>query len=459
MPWTLAVGTGRAVAGELCGHGVSSVVGGWLALLRGATSRCPGRIRSGSGPMTRRLRAVGALDEPRRRRAARRPARRVVGQRRHRLSPGSTSTCCRGREYAAPVGLAGTGSRASAPPRVRGRPERARPPRGRPGPLRPGQHARRAPASRTRAGATAGQPRHVVSASRPSEATSTTAAARTEQPAQAAQPSGQAPSVAHGDQESSSTVLDCHADAFVCLRLHQTTPRIVVCQSFVHRPFGPGPAPGMQQVMSWEESMFAVFDDLEQQAEGLHLVERDAEVADLTVAEYSRVSLAARLHASLGRRPAGAAARRSPGRRPAGPARARTGCCSSTARRSGSCATRGGRPSSGLSTQADSEDTWSVVDRLTLRAVLRRLAAAGEACLVHFCDDQQVEGRVGRVGRDFFELHVGEGADGRASRWCRSPRSPRSRSGGELSGGGVSPCGAADPSTNGWSRTNCSASA
>ena len=52
-----------------------------------------------------------------------------------------------------------------------------------------------------------------------------------------------------------------------------------------------------------------------------------------------------------------------------------------------------------------------MVDRLTLRAVLRRLALAGESCLVHFCDDQQVEGLVGRVGRDFFELIVGEGAD------------------------------------------------
>ena len=46
--------------------------------------------------------------------------------------------------------------------------------------------------------------------------------------------------------------------------------------------------------MSWHESMFAVFDDLEQQAEGLHLAERDAEVADLTLAEYTRVTLAAR---------------------------------------------------------------------------------------------------------------------------------------------------------------------
>jgi hypothetical protein len=42
--------------------------------------------------------------------------------------------------------------------------------------------------------------------------------------------------------------------------------------------------------------------------------------------------------------------------------------------------------------------------------VLRRLAMGNEPCLVHFCDDQQVEGTVGRVGRDFFELVVGEGA-------------------------------------------------
>jgi hypothetical protein len=43
--------------------------------------------------------------------------------------------------------------------------------------------------------------------------------------------------------------------------------------------------------------------------------------------------------------------------------------------------------------------------------VLRRIATSGEGCQVLFVDDQQVEGRVGRVGRDFFELVVGEGAD------------------------------------------------
>jgi hypothetical protein len=165
----------------------------------------------------------------------------------------------------------------------------------------------------------------------------------------------------------------------------------------------------MQKVMSWEESMFAVFDDLEQQAQGLHLVERDAEVADLTVAEYSRVSLAARLHASLGQD----VRCRLLGGRVIGGRLARLGedwfllvdGSSEWVVRHQGVATIGG-----LSGKAHSEDTWSVVDRLTLRAVLRRLAMADEPCLVHFCDDQQVEGHVGRVGRDFFELAVGEGA-------------------------------------------------
>jgi hypothetical protein len=165
----------------------------------------------------------------------------------------------------------------------------------------------------------------------------------------------------------------------------------------------------MHKVMSWEESMFAVFDDLEQQASGLHLVERDAEVADLTVAEYSRVSLASRLHASVGSdlRIALLGGRVVSGRL------ARLGedwfllvdgATEWVVRHEG-VATVGG-----LSSKAHSEDTWSVVDRLTMRAVLRRLAMANERCLVHFCDDRQVEGTVGRVGRDFFELNVGEDA-------------------------------------------------
>lgn len=160
--------------------------------------------------------------------------------------------------------------------------------------------------------------------------------------------------------------------------------------------------------MSWEESMTAVFEDLEQQAEGLQLAERDLEVADLSAAEYTHIPLAARLHASRnldlqvrlvnGHRVTGRLARVGEGWFLLVDATTewivRTEAVSTIA---------------GLSARADSEETWTVTDRLTLRAVLRRLAASSDACLVWFLDDERLEGRVGRVGRDFFELSVGDG--------------------------------------------------
>lgn len=156
--------------------------------------------------------------------------------------------------------------------------------------------------------------------------------------------------------------------------------------------------------------MFAVFDDLEQQATGLHLVERDAEVADLTVAEYSRVSLGARLHASLGDE----LRLRLVGGHLVSGRLARVGeDWLLLVDRSSEWIVRhdGILTLTGLSVRAHSEETWSVMDRLPLRAVLRRLSSASEPCLVHFVDDQRVEGRIGRVGLDFFELRVGEGVD------------------------------------------------
>lgn len=54
--------------------------------------------------------------------------------------------------------------------------------------------------------------------------------------------------------------------------------------------------------MHWEERLLAVFDDLEQQAEGLALGARDAEVAELGRSEYAGVDLAARLHGAPGSR-------------------------------------------------------------------------------------------------------------------------------------------------------------
>ncbi len=156
--------------------------------------------------------------------------------------------------------------------------------------------------------------------------------------------------------------------------------------------------------------MFALFDDLEQQAEGMHLADRDADVADLSLAEYSGVNLAARLHASLGR----VLQVRLLGGHVVGGRLARLGedwlllvdrTAEWVVRQAGIAGV------SGLANRADHEGTWSVMDRLKLRTVLRGLSGRQEHCLVRFVDGSQVEGRVGRVGADFFELYVGEGRE------------------------------------------------
>ncbi len=162
--------------------------------------------------------------------------------------------------------------------------------------------------------------------------------------------------------------------------------------------------------MGWEETMFAMFDDLEQQAEGLALAERQAEVAELTIAEYAQVSLASRLHASLGRE---LRVRLVGGVVLAGRL-ARVGedwmmvvegTTEHVVRNAAVVAL------SGLSPRAASEQTWRAIDRLSLRALLRRLAVGASTCAVQFLDAAVLEGRVGRVGRDFFEIYVGEGRD------------------------------------------------
>jgi hypothetical protein len=161
--------------------------------------------------------------------------------------------------------------------------------------------------------------------------------------------------------------------------------------------------------MGWEETMFALFDDLEQQAEGLQLAERDADVAELTLAEYSRIGIGARLHASLGLD----LRVRLVGGHVVGGRLARVGedwlllvgpAAEWIVRHSGL------ETLDGLSPRAHSEQTWSVVDRMSMRAVLRRLSGVNEPCRVHFVDGRNLEGRIGRVGRDFFELHAGAGS-------------------------------------------------
>jgi hypothetical protein len=161
--------------------------------------------------------------------------------------------------------------------------------------------------------------------------------------------------------------------------------------------------------MTWDRSVGALLEDLEQQAQGLALAERDAEVVELTLAEYAQITLAERLHASRGAR----LRIRLVGGLQVDGALARAGedwvllvddrtewlvrhdAVSSVA---------------GVSARADHAATWPVVDRLSLRALLRRLAADGDGCVVHFVHGERAEGRIGRVGKDFFELATGTSA-------------------------------------------------
>lgn len=156
--------------------------------------------------------------------------------------------------------------------------------------------------------------------------------------------------------------------------------------------------------MGWEDRLLGLFDDLEQQAEGLHLADRDAEVADRSRAEYARVTLADRLHASTGQqltldiRGVG---------RLAGVVR-RVGSGWLLLRDEGgrewlvrfdALARAGGAPD-----RAVHEQARSLGARLGFGSALRGLAESGDPALVRHVDGAQSRGRVARVGEDFVEL-------------------------------------------------------
>lgn len=161
--------------------------------------------------------------------------------------------------------------------------------------------------------------------------------------------------------------------------------------------------------MSPDARLREVLDDLEQQAAGLWVAERDAEVAELGVAEYAAVDLTSRLHASVGR---GVAIRTRSGVRIDGRLdRVGSDFCLVTGDRESWLVPRDalGRVS-GLSPRSLPAEARPAVSRLSIRSVLRRLAAEGSTILVRLGDDR-CEGRVGRVGKDFFELGSGDRGD------------------------------------------------
>lgn len=160
--------------------------------------------------------------------------------------------------------------------------------------------------------------------------------------------------------------------------------------------------------MAWDDELFEVLDDLEQQAEAAYDAERGAELADRSRSAYQEVTLASRLVASTGAAVVldvlGVGAVGGTMERVgagwcllAGPAGAWVVPLSAVT------AVRGASP------RSVPEAAWSPVARLGLGAALRRVADTGEECVVHLVDGRRVEGLLLRVGADFAEVRGASG--------------------------------------------------
>jgi hypothetical protein len=161
--------------------------------------------------------------------------------------------------------------------------------------------------------------------------------------------------------------------------------------------------------MAWEHELFALLDDLEGQASAAWEEEREAEIADRARSEYAAVTLASRLMASRG----ATVAIDLPhvGRIEGRLARVGDGWCLLSGQgQDWVVPLRAVTGVRGVSDRSVPELAWSPVDRLGLRSALRRIADAGERCLVHLLDGARHEAYVVRVGADFTECRDAGGA-------------------------------------------------
>lgn len=155
-----------------------------------------------------------------------------------------------------------------------------------------------------------------------------------------------------------------------------------------------------------DRRLAAFLDELEQEASGAWTAERHLEVEERARAEYARVSLAARLMASCGREIHLVV-------QDVGPlsgelVRVADGWCLIEA---------GGvswlvvldavETARGVVPGAVAPEAWPVTSRLGLGSALRGLA--GERAVLRLRSGSRVEGRVGRVGADFVEVHPDAG--------------------------------------------------
>lgn len=158
--------------------------------------------------------------------------------------------------------------------------------------------------------------------------------------------------------------------------------------------------------MGWEEQLFALFDDLESQAEGLFHAERELEIQDRGQTEYQQVTLASRLMASLdaevGLEVLGVGRVRGVLQRVGdGWCLLESGAQAWIVRLAAVGAVRG------ASERSLPEAAWPAVTKLAFGSTLRRIASARERCHLRLVDGSAYDVLVRRVGRDFVEAVTG----------------------------------------------------
>jgi hypothetical protein len=163
--------------------------------------------------------------------------------------------------------------------------------------------------------------------------------------------------------------------------------------------------------MRWDAQLGRLFEDLEQQAEGLAIAERDVEVAEQSRAEYARVDLAGRWQASVGHRllldVCGVGALDGTlVRVGAGWCLVHVGTAEWVVRGKAVGAVRG------LSDRAVVEQARPVTAWLSLASALRAVAESREEVVAHRLDGALARGSLVRVGGDFVDLRVAEDRPG-----------------------------------------------
>lgn len=151
--------------------------------------------------------------------------------------------------------------------------------------------------------------------------------------------------------------------------------------------------------MTGPSDLGSLFEDLEQQAEGLALEDRDAELADRQEAEFARLSWVARVHGSIGSQVSLTLL----GVGPVGGRLLRAGTdWMLVAPPERVIRLPAVRTASGLSSRSTVEQARPVIARLGFGAAVRGIRARGPLVL-EMVDGSVLPGRVGRVGADFLE--------------------------------------------------------